>query len=95
MNVPLKKVETVTKRDYYVWAEEIEDKVRRIFIRCFDPDCRKLFELADKTGSVASPLRITERGTISTCMICPYCDEHLFITLEGYKKIKGVKDIFS
>jgi hypothetical protein len=95
MNVPLKKVETVTKRDRYIWTEEIENKVRRIYIRCYEDDCAKIFELGDRAGSVKTPLKITEGGTVNTCMICPYCDEHLFIILEGYKKIRGVRDIFS
>lgn len=95
MNVPLKKVDSITKRSRYVWTEEIEDGFRHIYIRCYEDCCAKIFRLGNKTGSVNAPLKITEGGSVSTCMICPYCDEHLFIILEGYKKIKGVKDIFS
>jgi hypothetical protein len=94
MHVPLKKAGSFKKRDRYVWVDEIDGKFRRIYVRCYEDDCAKIFELKDETGSVATPIKIT-RGAINTCVICPYCDVHLFIVLEDYEKIKGVKDIFS
>lgn len=94
MYVNLRKVDAFAKRQRYVWTDEIEDGVRHIYIRCYNEDCRKIFRVGNKNGSVIAPLVIDDYGTFSTCLICPTCEEHLFVTLDGYEEMKGVKTVF-
>lgn len=75
-----------------VWADEIVDGFRCIYLRC--AACNQVFELGNATGTVRYNLSIGLDGDVTPCIICPYCDNHLFVRLDGYKKIE-VPDFFS
>lgn len=94
MNVNLKKVDSFKKGQTHVWTDEIENGVRHIYIRCFAYRCKKIFRVGDDKGTVIAKLVINPDGYFNTCLICPYCDNHLFVILEGYERMKGVKTVF-
>lgn len=76
----------------YVWTDKIENGFRHIYIRCLA--CKHIFELGNKSGTLAWPLEISENNDVKPCIICPYCSAHVWTQLVGYEP-KKVSDMFS
>ena len=94
MNVNLRKVDSFKKGQNHVWTDEIENGVRHIYIRCFAYRCKKIFRVGSGNGTVITTLLIDRNGYFNTCLICPHCDNHLFVALDGYVRMEKVKTVF-
>lgn len=90
-STPCRYVKSIAGAHGYVWTFRIERRYRHIYIRCLT--CRRIFELGEEPETLHWPLKIFEGGTISPCVVCPYCRSHVWTKLLEYKKT-GTPDIF-